>query len=303
MSKFQEYIKNIFWVLLILQFAPPVFKSVKKHWLDHIEPKNKVGLININSTIMSSTRWNKQLEKFFKDDEIKAILIKIDSPGGAAGSSQAICQEILQLKKSHPKPIIAYSENVCASGAYYIAATTDHIITTSSALVGSIGSKICTQFKVKELLQSYKVQPHTIASGNYKNATDPFDDFTEDQKKMLQEIVDDSYEQFSNDIVKYRHLNPAEKNLWGQGRLFTGNEALKLKLIDAIGNQTTAIDYIKKQILHADREIELIKAPTQSKLQKWMYPDSDNDDEVDESIADSLCRSLVTTLQKQHLMF
>src|SRR3990167_9141939 len=147
MAKFQDYIKNIFWVLLVLQFAPPVFKSIRKQWLDYVEPKNKIGLVVMNSVINSSSSWNKQLTKFFKDPEIKAILIKMDSPGGAAGSSQAIFQEILTLKQQYPKPIVTYFENMCASGGYYIACTTDHIVATSSALVGSIGSKIATQFK------------------------------------------------------------------------------------------------------------------------------------------------------------
>lgn len=308
MSKFQDYLKNIFWIIVILQFTPPLFKSIKKQWTDHVEPKNKVGLIHLNSTIMSSTGWNQKLTKFFKDPEIKAILLKIDSPGGAAGSAQAICQEILNLKKEYPKPIVTYAENICASGAYYIAATTDYIVATNSALIGSIGSKIATQFKLKEFAQNYKVQPYTVSSGSYKNALDPFVDMTDDQKKMMQELVDDSYDQFANDIAKYRHLNVAQKNLWGEGKIFTGNEALGLKLIDETGNQTVALNYIKKQILHADREIELIKIQGPSKFQKFFNPDADEDtDDIDNSIGNCIAQSIWQGLShasnKQGLMF
>ena len=302
MAKFQDYLKNIFWVLLILQFAPPVFKSIQKEWTEYVEPKNKVGLVLLNTCIMSSSRWNKELKKFFKDPEIKAILIKIDSGGGAAGASQAIFQEILNLKSQYPKPVISYVENICASGAYQVACATDHIVATSSSLVGSIGAKIATQFKLKELLQNYKVQPHAIAAGEYKNCLDPFVDFTEEQKAMLQSVVQDCYVQFVQDVAKCRHLNLAEKNIWADGKIFTGNEAFKLKLVDEIGNQTTAIDYISKNILHADREVELVKIPAPSRFEQWLHPDPDHDD-MECSLATSIWQSLFNFAEKQGLRF
>lgn len=309
MAKFADYLKNIFWVLLILQFASPIFKTIKKTWSEYSEPKNKVGLVNMQSEITSANRWNKQLKKFFKDPEIKAILIKMDCPGGAAGSSQAICQEILELKKKYPKPIITYTENVCASGAYYIAATTDHIIATPSSLVGSIGAKLRTQVKIKELLKDWKIQTYDIASGNYKNAGDPLADMTEEQKTMLKDLVNDCYDQFANDIAKYRHLPIDQKDTWANGKIFSGNEALKLKLVDELGNQTTALEHIKKQILHSDREIELIKVAAPSALQKLLHPDDSDsdDDEVENSISNSLAHSFWSSFfvfaQKQGVSF
>ncbi len=302
MAKFQEYIKNVFWVLLVLQFAPSVFKSIAKHYNDYAEPKNKVGLILMNKMIISSASWNKQLTNFFKDPEIKAILIKFDSGGGAAGSSQAIAQEILNLKAKYPKPIISYVENICASGAYEVAAVTDYIVATGSALVGSIGSKITTQFKVKEFLQSYKIQTHDFASSVYKNALDPLVDFTPEQKQMLQQLVDDGADQFVCDIAKYRHLNLSSKNLWAEGKIFTGNEALKLKLIDEIGNQTTALNFIKKQILHVDREIELVAIKGPSMIQRWLHPEVEEMDDVQNSFGFSFAQGLFSCLQKQAVM-
>ncbi|HSW77125.1 MAG TPA: signal peptide peptidase SppA [Candidatus Saccharimonadales bacterium] len=312
MAKFTDYLKNIFWILLILQFASPVFKTLKKTWSSISEPKNKVGLVNMQSVILSSHRWNKQLKKFFKDSDIKAILIKLDSPGGAAGSSQAICHEILQLKKQYPKPIIAYTENVCASGAYYIAAATDHIIATPSSLVGSIGAKINTQFKVKELLKDWKIQTHDISAGDYKNSLDPFTDLTEEQKTMLKNLVGDCYDQFANDIAAYRHLPIDQKDTWANGKVFTGNDALKLKLVDELGNQTVALEYLKKQILHSDREIELVKVKAPSTLHRLFHSndcdaDDDDDDEVKTSISDtfanSFWHSFFVFTQKQGINF
>ena len=299
MSKLIEYIKTAFWILLFLQIAPPIIKNVSKNLFDTIEPKNKVGLIVISEIITSSTKISSQLKKFFKDPEIKAILLKIDSPGGAAGSTEAINQEIIRLKKEYPKPVIAYSENLCASGAYYIAAATDRIITTSSALVGSIGAKLNTQFKVQDLLARYDIKTHSVASGSYKNALDICVPMTEEQQAMLQTLTDSSYEQFTLDISKYRHLNLSQKSVWADGKIFTGNDALKLKLIDEIGNLSTAIHYIKQQILHADREIELIKCAGASRLEKLLYPDHDEDESVQESFTQVICSELFSWLSRQ----
>lgn len=302
MARFQDYLKNIFWVILILQFAPVAFRTIYKQWSDHVDPKNKVGYIILNHMICSSTLLTKQLTQFFKDPEIKAILIKIDSGGGAAGSTQAICDEIIKLKQKYPKPIVSYIENVGASGAYEIAAMTDHIVSTGSAIVGSIGAKIPTQLNIKEFLQNYKIQTHEIASSNYKNAGDPLTDFTPEQKAMLQKIVDDGAEQFAQNIASHRHLDLSQKAQWAEGKVFTGAQGLSLKLIDQIGNQTTAIDYIKSQILHADREVELVKAPAPSKWQRLLHPEQDCDDEVQNSVAVSFWQALFHVIGKEQGM-
>lgn len=303
MIKVSDMLKNAFWILLLIQMAPPIINKLSQKIFDTVEPKNKVGLVLINSAITSSTTWNKQLKKFFKDPEIKAILLKLDSPGGAAGSSEAICKEILDLKKEFPKPIVAYAENICASGAYMIAATTDYIVAPSSAIIGNIGAKISTQFKLKELLEKYDIKTHSISSGAYKNALDPFTDLTPEQQKMLQDLTNDSYKNFVTDVSKLRHLNSNEQNIWADGKIFTGNDALKLRLIDEIGNQSTALYYIKKHILHEDREIDLIKAATPSKLEKLLHPDADEDDDDIQNKLSMSLNQLQAFLRRYYIAF
>lgn len=297
MTKINEYLKTFFMIFLLLQFAPVVIKSLKQQWEDNIEPKNLVAQINLNSAIMNSSHYSKQLQKHFKDPEIKAILLKVDCPGGAAGTTQALAYEILQLKKEYPKPVVTYSENLCASGAYYMAAMTDHIVATGSCIVGSIGSKLSTQFKVKQLLQDYKIQAHSISAGSYKDTLDPFTDMTEEQQAMLQQLADDSYQQFTSDIAKQRHLPLQHKDTWANGKVFSGNEALKLKLIDAVGNQQTAIDYIKQNILHSDREIKLVKSAQPSNWSQW-FKQYDEDDEMNFNISESVFSGLISAIKK-----
>lgn len=298
MAKISEYLKTLFMILVLLQFAPPIIKKIKQQWLDNLEPKNSVGLIHINNVIYNSQSYNKQLQKYFKDPEIKAILLHIDCPGGASGASQAIALEITRLKKEYPKPIVAYSENLCASGAYYVAAMTDYIVTTGMCVVGSIGAKLCTQFKIKEVLKEYKIETISIASGNYKNALDPFAEPSEEQKAMLQQVSDDSYSQFVTDISKQRHLPLQNKDIWANGKIFTGNDALKLKLIDAVGTQTTATDYIKQNILHSDREIAFVKTAQPNSWKQWFNPD-ENDEELQCSMSESFWTGLMQAIKKQ----
>lgn len=297
MTKFSEYLKNIFLIIIILQFTPPLLQNLKKQWQDNLEPKNLVGLITIDQPVFASKEYSKQLQQFFKNQDIKAILLKIDCPGGAAGSTQALAHEIVQLKKQHTKPIVTYSENICASGGYYIAAMTDYIVATPSSIIGNIGSKLSTQFKVKQFLQDYKITTHSISTGQYKDIMDPFCDLTPEQQHMLQQVSDDCYLQFVKDIAKQRHLPIQHKDAWADGKLFTGNEALKQKLIDATGNQSAATDYIKQNILHSDREIKFIKAPKPTALQQW-FKQYDDESEVQFSLSESLFCSFFNAMKK-----
>src|SRR5207249_2067754 len=119
------------------------------------------------------------------------------------------------------------------------------------------------------------IQTHSVAAGSYKNICDNFTAMSDDQQRLLQELVDNAYQQFTNDVSKYRHLLINQKNTWADGKIFTGNQALSLQLIDTIGNQSTALDYIKAHILHEDREFEFIKAASPSRFQQ-LFSGSDD---------------------------
>ncbi|MFC1842562.1 signal peptide peptidase SppA [Candidatus Dependentiae bacterium] len=276
--KFAEYLKTLFFLLLFLQFAPPLVKSIKKQYERMIVPKARVGLIKIKGILYNSDRYNKYLNKFFKDPKIKAILIKMDCPGGASGTAQSIYQEILSLKKKYNKPIVTLVENMCASGGYYIACATDHIIAPPSAVIGSIGTAFQYLFQLKEFIQSYKIGYKALTAGKYKTATDPFVDITEDQEKMLQGVLKSSYNQFTQDVSKSRKLTINDKNKWAEGRLFTGSQALSLGLIDAVGSPYTAIKVIReKALIDEKEEILWVKPPKKTGFAKF-FDDQENDE-------------------------
>jgi len=205
----------------------------------------------------SNEFYQQNLEKVFKNKEIKAILLEIDSPGGAAGSSQALYNELIYLKTEYKKPVIALTYNLCVSGAYNIAIGADYIIAAPSALIGSIGSYI-QQFKVGDFLAQWQIHYEIEKTGIYKSSLNSFTPSTPEQKQMLQQISDNCYQQFINDVACRRKLSLKNAAEWANGRIFTGNQALKNGLIDEVGSEYNAVQKIKELAL-IDREIEWVK--------------------------------------------
>lgn len=297
MAKLSDYLKNIFFIILILQFAPFLFKSIKKQYTDILEPKTQIAQLTIKGMILDSTYYTKYLKKFFKNQNIKAILLRIDSPGGAAGSSEAIAHEIELLKKEFSKPIISLCENVCTSGSYYIAASTDYIIAPPSALIGSIGTQIPYQFKLKSFIEQFKIYYNVIKAGDYKTATDPFTEVTPEQNANLQALANSSYQNFIQHVAKNRHrIALKDASQWANGKLFTALDAVQQGLIDEIGSITNAITKIKKLAI-IEGELEWVRPPTSSGLMSFFSQEApDNSEELHSSAALSIFQRILNML-------
>ncbi len=261
--RFTDILKTIILLLIFINIAPPLWKSFTEKWMQNIEPKTKVGYLYINN-LESSDQYVSHLREYFKNPDIKAVFLHIESEGGNAGTSQAIVYEIQTLKNKYPKPVISYSENICTSGGYYIACTADHSIATGACLLGSIGSTTNPQFNFKKLLSNYNVDTVTIASGKYKTAFNNLEECTEDQKQMLQTICDDIYQQFVTFVATQRHLQISNAQEWADGKIFSGQQAKHLHLIDTVGSKLDAIEFLKKSLIPSDKKIEWIYPPKHS---------------------------------------
>ncbi len=301
MAKFSDYMKNLFFLVILLQFAPTIFNHIKKQYSKIIEPRTKVGLITIKGTISNAHKYTRYLKKYFQKDDIKAILMIIDSPGGAAGSSESIAHELSFLKKEFPKPIICLSENTCASGAYYVASATDYIIVAPSTIVGSIGTYIPYQFKLGNFLKDYNINYEAIKSGDYKLATDPFTDMTAEQRTLLNAITESSYQTFITHVAKHRpKLNVDTHQEWANGKIFTGVQALQEGLIDEIGSRSDALKKLKELAI-IEGKIEWVRPAQKTSFWSSLTQQDAPDDE--ETIVSSLINSICATLEsryKQH---
>jgi protease-4 len=281
MAKMSSILTNIFLLLLLIQIAPGMIKNIKSNYTEYLENKTKVGLISIKNVISDSTHYVRDIKKFFEQDDIKAILLKMDCPGGNAGASQAIFNEIKELKKIHLKPVVVWVQNVCASGGYYIACTADHIIATPSAFVGSIGVYI-PQPHLKQFIEQFKIRYNSIDAGTYKTAGNPLLDVTPEQQKMLKGLVDDTYVQFTTDVAEQRpKLTLHTVSTWADGKVFTGKQALELGLVDELGSQITAEQYIKHKLI-IEGGIEWVRPACVSNLSKLFKGDCEDDDAGDE---------------------
>lgn len=199
--------------------------------------KTKIGVISIKDALSDSEDYVKKIKDYLSDNSIKALVIKMNCPGGSAGTSQDIFGEIKKLKEKYSKYVITFVENLSASGGYYIASASDYIIATPGALVGSIGSYMAYP-EFKNLMDQIKVKYKVVKSGDYKTAGNPFLESTEKQIKMLQEVSDDVYDQFIKDVSTQRvNLSKNIKD-WADGKIFTGQQALKLGLIDQLGSRS-----------------------------------------------------------------
>ncbi|KKP34944.1 MAG: Signal peptide peptidase [candidate division TM6 bacterium GW2011_GWF2_32_72] len=283
MAKISNHLtlSNLFFFLIFINMAPYLFKSIFLQYSKMLEPRTKVAQIDITGVLTNSTRTIKYLKKYFEDDSIKAILLKLETPGGATGTAQAIFNEIKALKKEFPKPIVAITENICVSGGYYIAIAADHIICAPGSALGSIGVLIPYQFKLKQFVEGYNIQYKPVSSGAYKMALDPFLDNTPEQTAMLQDLTDNIYEQFTQDVATQRKLSLSKTKEWANGKIFTGQQALKLNMVDELGSISNAIQRIKEKAL-IEGKIEWIRPVPKSPFAKLFgQADEDEDSALD----------------------
>lgn len=180
------------------------------------------------------------IQRVRENDGIKAILIRINSPGGTAAASQAVYEELMRTRKETDIKIIASLGDVAASGGYYVASAAHHIVANPSSVTGSIGVIVRTQ-NVSSLLDKVGVRTTTIQSGPLKDILSPFRDTKPEERKILQGVVDESYQQFLDAIVAGRDLSMAQLQPLADGRIFTGTQAHEQNLVDSLGNYYDAL--------------------------------------------------------------
>ncbi|OPX40498.1 MAG: S49 family peptidase [Desulfobacteraceae bacterium 4484_190.3] len=204
-----------------------------------ISLKDQVGVVIIKGVIGKSREIIDQLDKYGEDDDIKAVVLRIDSPGGAVVPSQEIYDKVLQLKKK--KKVFTSMGSVAASGGYYIACASDKIVANPGTITGSIG--VIIQFpQAKELLKKIGLKSTVIKHGKYKDIGSPSRDMTSDERLLMQGVVDDIYDQFVEAVSLNRNIPKKKIEALADGRIFSGRQALNLGLVDYVGNMEYTID-------------------------------------------------------------
>lgn len=244
-----DSVKTLFLVLIIIAISPMILNIVQRHYNFCIEPRAAVGCITLHGLINQSENCIQQLHDFFEDPDIKAILLKIDCHGAAAGSGDSLFHEITLLKNEFRKPIISLVENVCTSGGYHIACATDHIIAPGMALIGLIGISFPQLFQFEACIKQHTIGHTAIRAGTYQSTVNPLEELSNDEKTGLQQVLDDAYGQFVRHVATSRRLSLEDASTWADATLFTGQQAFSIGLIDEIGSLSNAIKAIKDKAL------------------------------------------------------
>lgn len=199
----------------------------------------RVALVKLEGLMVTSDHIVDELNGYADDDSIKAIIIRIDSPGGGVVVSQDIYNAVKNAKKEG-KIVVASMGTVAASGGYYVAAAADKIVASPGTLTGSIGVKM--EFaNVEKLLEKIGVKGMVVKSGEYKDVGSPFREMTDPERKLLQGVIDDVQSQFVEAVAEGRKLPVADVRAIADGRIFTGRQALELKLVDQLGDLAESI--------------------------------------------------------------
>jgi protease-4 len=230
--------------LIVCLFALLLF-SLRDEGSDFSFSKNKIGIVDLTGVIFESKSVVDQLQKFADNSAIKAIVLRIDSPGGGVAASQEIYNEVLRTKQKKNKIVVSSMASVGASGAYYIACATNKIVANPGTITGSIGV-IAEWYNYGELMKWAKLKNVVFKSGELKDAPSPVRELTEQEKKYLQNLIDDMYSQFLTAVAEGRKLDMETVRKFSDGRVYTGQDAKSKRLIDEIGGLQDAIELAAK---------------------------------------------------------
>ena len=208
---------------------------------------DKIGVVELEGVIIDPGIIVPQLKKFGDDDSIKAIIIHVNSPGGGVAASEEIYREVKRLRDEKKKHIVASISTVGASGAYYVSSATNKIFADNGSVVGSIGV-IAEWVNYGDLMRWIKLKPEVLKVGEFKDTGDPTREMTPAERAYMQSLIDNMYGQFVQAVADGRHTKPADIKAIADGRVWTGQEALSMHLIDAIGDFQTAVDDTAKAV-------------------------------------------------------
>ena len=200
----------------------------------------RVAVVRIEGVIVDSRDAIEELRKFREHPGVKAIVLRIDSPGGGVVASQEIYSEVLKTRTDGKVKVVASMGNLAASGGYYIAAATDKIVANPGTLTGSIGV-IMELANVRGLMEKVGVQSVVIKSGKHKDLASPFRTMSAEDRALLQGVLDDVHDQFIQAVAAGRAMKVNQVRDLADGRVFTGRQARTAKLVDELGDLQDAI--------------------------------------------------------------
>jgi protease-4 len=220
------------------------------------------GLLTEGENPVSFTQ--EQLKKAEEDSAVKAVILRINSPGGTVTASQIIHDEVTRFKAKSGKPVVAMMMDMATSGGYYVACASDRLFAYPTTVTGSIGV-IMQLFSLQGSLEAIRMKTYAIKSGSFKDAGSPLRDLTPAEREYFDKVVMQFFNRFLEVVEKGRPgLSPEKIKALADGRVYTGQEALANGLVDEVGTVYTAIDYLKTKTNHRKMNVVVYHRP-----QEW----------------------------------
>jgi protease-4 len=246
---------------------------------------SRVGVVPVEGLILNASQVVEDLERFAKDPAIRAIVVRLNSPGGAVAPSQEVYSALKRIRREHPKPVWASVGIVGASGAYYIACGTDRVFASPGSIIGSIGV-IAEWYNYGDLLRWAKMKDVVLKAGKLKDAGSPTREMSAEERAYLQSMVDELHAQFIAAVAEGRRLKLEQVRPLADGRVFTGQQAVKLGMIDGIADLKQVVrDAARAAGVRGDPEMV---SPPRERRTLW--------DTVLEGVARALPAGLVESL-------
>jgi len=228
------------WILLSAIAIVFIFSQIRScgRQDDGLTFGSKVGIVTVQGTIFTTRNWINQLDDFEDRPDIKAVVLRINSPGGSIAPSQELFEKVKSLNQE--KPVVVSMGSVAASGGYYISLGASEIMANRGTVTGSIGV-IMEYPVVTDLMSKLGLQMETVKSGDLKDSGSPTRPVTEKDREYFKSVVTNLYDQFVADVAEYRHLPEDDVRKLADGRVYTGTQALELGLIDTLGTLKDAV--------------------------------------------------------------
>ena len=208
---------------------------------------DKIAVVDLEGVIVDPKGVVQNLKRYADDDSVKAIILHVNTPGGGVAASQEIYSEVRRIRDKKKKRIVAQIETVGASGGYYVASATDKIYADPGSIVGSIGV-IAEWYNYGDLIKWAKMKDITLKAGEFKDTGSPTRDLTPAEREYLQGMIDNMHQQFIQAVADGRHLKVEDVKAIADGKVWTGQQALPMKLVDQLGDFQDAVDDTAKAV-------------------------------------------------------
>lgn len=283
--KMKFWLKFFILLLAIIGLSSLIKSAVESYRGEHHGEvaKNSILHLDLRGVILNGEQFLDNLKEYREEKDIKAIIINVNSPGGAVGPSQEIFTELLKTRNEFSKPIVCYTSGLMASGGYYVALGCDKIVVAPGALLGSIGV-IMSFANLEKLYDWAKIGRYSITSGKFKDSGAEYRAMRDDEKKLFQEMIDEVYQQFKTAVKESRKdISPSDLEEYTDGRVFTGSKAVSLKFADQVGTYDDAVAEAAKLAAIKPGEFKIFEIPRKTKS-IWDLGEEKDEDTINSAI-------------------